>query len=213
MSQTVSIGRNEPCPCGSQKKYKRCCGVNAAPKLSIPRAALENPSGDLSGNPLGTPPGFDPKVLENMDPQWMSQVSQALQRLPKGQLQRLQSIMQKAMHGKDVTAEAEELEKSLPPEFQTMMQSWGSTFEALQSNTPGASSSSESVESVNFNEFAESTDSSGDFSESSEATSTTDMTLEQARELVAQAAKKGMISEEQAQSLLVGNSVKDKTGS
>lgn len=20
------IGRNEPCPCGSDKKYKRCCG-------------------------------------------------------------------------------------------------------------------------------------------------------------------------------------------
>jgi uncharacterized protein YecA (UPF0149 family) len=21
------VGRNEPCPCGSGKKYKRCCGV------------------------------------------------------------------------------------------------------------------------------------------------------------------------------------------
>jgi uncharacterized protein YecA (UPF0149 family) len=25
---TVRIGRNEPCPCGSGKKYKRCCGLN-----------------------------------------------------------------------------------------------------------------------------------------------------------------------------------------
>ncbi|MBI5131947.1 MAG: UPF0149 family protein [Rhodopseudomonas palustris] len=24
------IGRNEPCPCGSGKKYKRCCGANEA---------------------------------------------------------------------------------------------------------------------------------------------------------------------------------------
>ena len=24
------IGRNEPCPCGSGKKYKQCCGLNAA---------------------------------------------------------------------------------------------------------------------------------------------------------------------------------------
>ncbi|WP_246777475.1 YchJ family metal-binding protein [Rhizobium sp. BG4] len=24
-----SIGRNEPCPCGSGKKYKKCCGANA----------------------------------------------------------------------------------------------------------------------------------------------------------------------------------------
>jgi preprotein translocase subunit SecA len=22
-------GRNEPCPCGSGKKYKKCCGRNA----------------------------------------------------------------------------------------------------------------------------------------------------------------------------------------
>ncbi len=25
------IGRNQPCPCGSGKKYKRCCGVAGAP--------------------------------------------------------------------------------------------------------------------------------------------------------------------------------------
>jgi len=22
------VGRNDPCPCGSEKKYKKCCGVN-----------------------------------------------------------------------------------------------------------------------------------------------------------------------------------------
>ena len=26
--KVVKIGRNEPCPCGSGKKYKKCCGVN-----------------------------------------------------------------------------------------------------------------------------------------------------------------------------------------
>ena len=26
---TVKIGRNDPCPCGSGKKYKKCCGRNA----------------------------------------------------------------------------------------------------------------------------------------------------------------------------------------
>jgi preprotein translocase subunit SecA len=25
----AKIGRNDPCPCGSGKKYKRCCGANA----------------------------------------------------------------------------------------------------------------------------------------------------------------------------------------
>ncbi len=25
--ETPKIGRNEPCPCGSGKKYKKCCGA------------------------------------------------------------------------------------------------------------------------------------------------------------------------------------------
>jgi len=26
LSRTPKVGRNDPCPCGSGKKYKRCCG-------------------------------------------------------------------------------------------------------------------------------------------------------------------------------------------
>ena len=26
----TKIGRNEPCPCGSGRKYKKCCGENGA---------------------------------------------------------------------------------------------------------------------------------------------------------------------------------------
>ncbi len=26
---TPKVGRNDPCPCGSGKKYKKCCGKNA----------------------------------------------------------------------------------------------------------------------------------------------------------------------------------------
>ena len=26
----VKVGRNDPCPCGSGKKYKKCCGLNEA---------------------------------------------------------------------------------------------------------------------------------------------------------------------------------------
>jgi len=25
----IKVGRNEPCPCGSGKKFKKCCGLNA----------------------------------------------------------------------------------------------------------------------------------------------------------------------------------------
>jgi uncharacterized protein YecA (UPF0149 family) len=27
-ASTPKIGRNDPCPCGSGRKYKRCCGEN-----------------------------------------------------------------------------------------------------------------------------------------------------------------------------------------
>jgi uncharacterized protein len=26
--RAFKVGRNDPCPCGSGKKYKKCCGVN-----------------------------------------------------------------------------------------------------------------------------------------------------------------------------------------
>ena len=28
-NQPGAVGRNQPCPCGSGKKYKHCCGKNA----------------------------------------------------------------------------------------------------------------------------------------------------------------------------------------
>ncbi len=28
--ETPKAGRNDPCPCGSGEKYKKCCGANAA---------------------------------------------------------------------------------------------------------------------------------------------------------------------------------------
>ena len=28
VNSTKKVGRNDPCPCGSGKKYKKCCGAN-----------------------------------------------------------------------------------------------------------------------------------------------------------------------------------------
>jgi uncharacterized protein YecA (UPF0149 family) len=28
--RTNKVGRNDPCPCGSGKKYKKCCGQQAS---------------------------------------------------------------------------------------------------------------------------------------------------------------------------------------
>lgn len=34
------VGRNEPCPCGSGEKYKRCCGDESAKALREENAGL-----------------------------------------------------------------------------------------------------------------------------------------------------------------------------
>ncbi len=163
MTETPMIGRNEPCPCKSGKKYKRCCGANAAPKLSQPKAPAENFPGQM-----------DPSALGNFDPQMMMQMSQALQRLPKGQIQRLQSLMQKAMSGKDVAAEAAEFEKGLPPDFQNLMMSLAGQF--------------------------------GEMNPAIEAEvvppSTPEMSVDQAKDVIAKAVAEGKLSPEQADQLL-----------
>lgn len=154
-------GRNEPCPCGSGKKYKRCCGVDAAPKLTQAKPTAG----------LGGAEGFDPQAMMNqMDPKMMNQMASMLQRLPKGQLQRMQAMMQKAMSGKDVSKEAADFEKTLPVEMQAM-------FKHMALSQMGGAVSETS---------------------GSEA----EMTEEQARQMVAEAAAKGMISKEQAAQLL-----------
>lgn len=171
-----TIARNEPCPCGSRKKYKRCCGVSAAPQLSVPKQTMGMPSGGNEQDMAGQ------NFLDQFDPQMLSQMTQAFQRLPKGQLQRMQSLMQKAMNGRDITAESQEFEKSLPPDFQALMKSW-----APAAGMPG-------IEDAVSQKLATQQDSAS-----------ISMTEERARELVAQAAAEGAISKEQAEKLLASN--------
>lgn len=49
------INRNDPCPCGSGKKYKKCCGLKEQqarkPRLSNPISVLSQIAGD-KGSPV-----------------------------------------------------------------------------------------------------------------------------------------------------------------
>jgi polyhydroxyalkanoate synthesis regulator phasin len=172
------IGRNEPCPCNSGKKYKRCCGVDAAPKVSAPRA---------DAIPGGFPGGMSAEQMrDQFDPQMMLQFSQMLGKLPKGQLQKLQSIMQKAMAGKDVTREARELEDSLPLELQTLLQAF-----QMPGQMPGSGGM------PGMGGMPEASSESSDMPAMSPP-----MSEEEARKIVEAAAKEGKISSDQASSLL-----------
>ena len=108
-----------------------------------------------------------------MDPQMMMQVSQMLQRLPKGQIQKLQGLMQRAMSGKDVSRESAEFEKTLPVEFQQMLKGF------QMPGMPAGEGAPESTPSLENG-----------------------MTPEEAKAIVAAAAAEGKISEEQAEDLL-----------
>lgn len=38
--QTVKVGRNDPCPCGSGKKWKKCCGVQVEQPVAAPEVLV-----------------------------------------------------------------------------------------------------------------------------------------------------------------------------
>jgi hypothetical protein len=120
-----------------------------------------------------------------MDPAMMMQLSQAFQRLPRGQMQRFQSLMQRAMAGKDVTREAEELERSLPPEFKDLMSSFAAQMPASGQDSATGSDSA-----------------SGSASGPAPAQAAGDMSVDDARRIVEEAVAAGKLSREQADALL-----------
>jgi hypothetical protein len=113
-----NVGRNDPCPCGSGKKLKKCHGESGTWQGNSRTTAEPEAHSESSENTDQSMANFDPS---KMDLEWLATFSSAIQRLPKGQLARLQSLMQKAMSGKNVTRELEEFQRTLPPSFQEML--------------------------------------------------------------------------------------------
>ncbi len=188
-SSTPNIGRNEPCPCGSGKKYKRCHGIDAAPKMSMPKLDWSKPAGAEAGEGATGAPGFPgglPFDPSQIDPQWLMQFSQALQRLPRGQMQRLQAMMQKAMAGKDVSREAAEFERTLPPQFQSLLK--GFQMPGMSGMDPAA--------------LAQAEQALPEVLEEASAQVQANMSEDQAKQIVAQAVAEGRLSPEEAQKLL-----------
>lgn len=172
-----TVSRNAPCPCRSGKKYKRCCGKGAEPqytesKKADPSAFAQGGGAGSIGGGMG---GFDPSSI---DPAQMQQMAQALRQIPKGQLQQFQSLMQKAMAGKDVSREAAELEKKLPAHLKSM----------LEGMVPP--------------ELKDQMDDSAPQGMDEGVSDDADMSENDARRIVQEALKKGEITEEQAKEVL-----------
>jgi hypothetical protein len=125
--QFKNVGRNDPCPCGSGKKFKRCHAESVEWKGNAQSAPVAE--GTQEAAPAEAPQ-FDPS---KMDLGWLAEFSAAIQRLPKGQLQQLQALMQKGMMGKDVTRELEELQRRLPPSVQELLKKSPALDQQLES--------------------------------------------------------------------------------
>lgn len=60
------VGRNEPCPCGSQKKYKKCCGVAARSTEPLAIFTAEHPvTGPIRVDLPGLPGHRQTLILRN----------------------------------------------------------------------------------------------------------------------------------------------------
>ncbi len=136
----MNLGRNDPCNCGSGKKFKRCHGLEPAFKpIEQPRSESAGDHGADGGpSPFA---GFDPSKV---DLNWLQAFSGAMQQLPRGQLQQLQVLMQKAMSGKDVAREMEELQRKLPKSFQDLL----AQGNALEKQFEEATTPADSTESA-----------------------------------------------------------------
>lgn len=188
------VGRNEPCPCGSGVKYKRCHGVEAPPKLTerkMPDMPAGFPGMGGAGAPGAMPGGFDPSQL---DPAMLMQMSQMLQRLPKSQMQKLQNVMTRAMAGKDVTREAQDLERSLPPEFLEMMKGFAGPAMAAMGGGAGMPDLSAIPGAMPVESEPVSVE-----------TAPVNMSAEEARAIVEKAVREGTVTAEQAAGLLAGD--------
>ncbi len=98
MAPGVKVGRNDPCPCGSGKKYKKCCGQSEARKVEPPpfdRRLMER-------SLLGVKQLVSDQKLDSVGEinQYLSGVmknGKALQWIPKTPLEKAQSLIFEAL--------------------------------------------------------------------------------------------------------------------
>ena len=61
-------------------------------------------------------------MLKNFDPKMLMKLTQVMQRLPKSQLHQMQTLVQQAMAGKDVSREMAQFQKTLPPQARELLE-------------------------------------------------------------------------------------------
>jgi hypothetical protein len=70
----VKIGRNDPCPCGSGKKFKKCCLSHVSSQASAPSYSWMGPDGMHVVAPGGP---LTQEDLESMTQTYQKQIRQS----------------------------------------------------------------------------------------------------------------------------------------
>jgi len=110
---------------------------------------------------------------DQLDPAQIAQMQNLFKKMPHQQMQRFQSLMQRAMAGKDVAKEFEDFEKTLSPEMKEAFSQMSAQF--------GGGAEDAAASTADSNE---------------------DMSVEDAKKIIEQAVKEGRLTPEQAQELL-----------
>ena len=87
---TKKVGRNDPCPCGSGKKYKKCCEARLGPKRHFQASVISSGKGvegkatkistDFFSKPLPSPRKADeePRKPEEDEPHHPSEADKPM---------------------------------------------------------------------------------------------------------------------------------------
>ena len=107
MSSSSHPGRNDPCPCGSGKKYKRCCWVPGA--ASLPPAAPVNGSTWAGDTEEVIPTPDDPAFVP-----WMQAM---IKHLPKSERREFEKMLAPILHAEKVAAASEKCSRLEQAQF------------------------------------------------------------------------------------------------
>jgi tetratricopeptide (TPR) repeat protein len=95
--ETKKVGRNDPCPCGSGKKYKKCCGqdVTGTPSVSFDRRTMEKDLRALKQ----TIEGKDFGSVDEINRYWekFNRTGEVPQWVPETPVEKAQSLIYEAL--------------------------------------------------------------------------------------------------------------------
>ena len=89
----MKIGRNDPCPCGSGKKYKKCCGAEKADETIIEASKRFGVNSGFVFKPSKAPTFMESLGAPNKATALMRQIESVAAGKPFGSLEDLQAFM------------------------------------------------------------------------------------------------------------------------